>query len=149
MAQHFKEDDIQEFKECFEMNNVSHYIVNEKSLRFTMRSLGFSPTIEESVKYWNKYKSTNGIPFDQFLNILYDHSRAEDCENEIMAAFAAQDRKKNGLISAADFKAIMCNSGEKVNARMVEAVLRESGQTGSQIRYAEVVRTLLSPPTDY
>ncbi|KAF6022599.1 hypothetical protein EB796_019084 [Bugula neritina] len=100
---------------------------------------------------------TNGISFDQFLNILYNqflnflynYSRAEDCENEIIAAFAAQDRKKNGLISAADFKAIMCNSGEKVNAKMVEAVLRESGQTGSQIRYAEVVRTLLSPPTDY
>jgi len=37
-----------------------------------------------------------------------------------MATFAAQDRKKNGLISAADFKAIMCNSGEKVNAKMGE-----------------------------
>ena len=31
----------------------------------------------------------------------------------------------------------------------VEAVLKESGQTGHQIRYAEVVKTLLSPPTDY
>ncbi|KAF6023733.1 hypothetical protein EB796_017960 [Bugula neritina] len=39
------------FKECFKLNNVSHYIVNEKSLRFPMRSLGFSPTIEESVNY--------------------------------------------------------------------------------------------------
>jgi len=37
-----------------------------------------------------------------------------------MAVFAAQDRKKDGLISAADFKAIMCNLGEKVNARMGE-----------------------------
>ncbi|KAF6023498.1 hypothetical protein EB796_018195 [Bugula neritina] len=66
-----------------------------------------------------------------------------------MAVFAAQDRKKDGLISAADFKAIMCNLGEKVNARMVEAVLRKSIQTGSQIRYAEVLQTLLSPPADY
>lgn len=60
----------------------------------------------------------SGIDFALFLNILYDHSRAEDCENEIMAAFAAQDRKGNGLISAIDFKAIMCNSGEKVDPRL-------------------------------
>jgi len=37
-----------------------------------------------------------------------------------MPGFAAQDRKENGLILAANFKAIMCNSGEKVNARMGE-----------------------------
>lgn len=59
-----------------------------------------------------------GIDFAQFLSILYDHSRAEDCENEIMAAFAAQDRKGNGLILAKDFKAIMCHSGEKVDPRL-------------------------------
>ena len=35
-----------------------------------------------------------------------------------MAAFAAQDRKGNGLISAKDFKAIMCNSGEKVSSKL-------------------------------
>lgn len=60
----------------------------------------------------------NGIAFDQFLHILHAHSQAEDCENEIMAAFAAQDRKGNGLIAAADFKAIMSNSGEKVNPKL-------------------------------
>ena len=48
---------LTEFKECFELNNTTHHIMNEKSLRFTMRSLGFSPTLEESEKYWNKYKS--------------------------------------------------------------------------------------------
>ena len=53
-----------------------------------------------------------------FLNVLFAHIKTEDCENEIMKAFAAQDRKGNGLISAKDFKAIMCNSGEKVNPRL-------------------------------
>ncbi|XP_067942171.1 calmodulin-like protein 4 [Watersipora subatra] len=114
-----------------------------------MRSLGFSPTQEESIRYWNKYKSEGGIPFSVFLNILYAHSKAEDCENEVMAAFAAQDRKKNGLISTKDFRAIMCNSGEKINPKLIDAVLKESGQTGNQIRYATVVKTLLSPPADY
>lgn len=32
---------------------------------------------------------------------------------------------------------------------VVDAVLRESGQTGAQIQYAAVVKTLLSPPADY
>ena len=67
---------------------------------------------------WIGLFTGNGIAFDQFLNILYAHSQAEDCENEIMAAFAAQDRKGNGTISATDFKAIMCNSGEKVNPKL-------------------------------
>jgi len=57
------------------------------------------------------------------INILYNHSRAEDFENEIIAAFAAQYRKKNGLISVTDFNTVMCNSGEKVNARMGECNL--------------------------
>lgn len=64
------------------------------------------------------FVSETGIDFAQFLNILHNHSRAEDCENEIMAAFAAQDRKGNGLISTKDFKAIMCHSGEKVDPRL-------------------------------
>lgn len=68
-----------EFKECYELNNSGH-IMNEKSLRFTMRSLGFSPTVEESIKYWNKYKTGNphypvGVQqvmrLDAFLSILY------------------------------------------------------------------------------
>lgn len=57
------------------MNNTNH-IMNEKSLRFTMRSLGFSPTVEESIKYWNKFKSGEVGKKEEgnFENVCFENS---------------------------------------------------------------------------
>ena len=46
-----------EFKECFSFNARKNQISQVEELSLIMRSLGFSPTREEVIKYLEKYKN--------------------------------------------------------------------------------------------
>jgi len=50
MARHFKQQEIDEFKECFNLYAHKGVIDSSGLLRFVLRSLGYSPTLDESEK---------------------------------------------------------------------------------------------------
>lgn len=52
MARHFREQDIDEFRDCFYLNTCSSGQISDvKELKTIMRSLGMSPTIPELEVY--------------------------------------------------------------------------------------------------
>lgn len=50
-ARHFSEQEIDGFRDCFYLNCKSGVINDVDQLKFVMRSLGFSPTIDELKRY--------------------------------------------------------------------------------------------------
>merc|ERR1719411_769472 len=71
-ARFFKEEDIDEFRECFYLYARSGQIQTMDELTVVMRSLNMSPTIAELRAYM---KSKNGrMSFADFLDIMHQHS---------------------------------------------------------------------------
>ncbi|XP_037798851.1 calmodulin-like protein 4 [Penaeus monodon] len=69
MARHFKEQDIDEFRECFSLYARNGQIRTLDQLTVIMRSLGMSPTISELKKYF-KDKGKNFHLFYLSLSLL-------------------------------------------------------------------------------
>ncbi|ESP02593.1 hypothetical protein LOTGIDRAFT_199614 [Lottia gigantea] len=150
MTRYFNQKEIDEFKECFNFHARKGFINNEKDLSVIMRSLAYSPTKVELVKYFQKHVAADGrIEFSSFLDILHEHSKIENCEKELLAGFKAQDSQKQGSISTAEVKNILMNSGEKLSRNEVDALFRETRVNGGQVNYKQFLDALLTPSPDY
>uniref|UniRef100_A0A2H1WLS3 SFRICE_028998 n=1 Tax=Spodoptera frugiperda TaxID=7108 RepID=A0A2H1WLS3_SPOFR len=117
MARYFKEQDIDEFRECFYLFARSGQITSLDELTVVMRSLGMSPTIQELAGY---LKGKGGkMSFADFLEVMHIHSRAENLPNEVVNAFKAGDTDKSGVIPAKQLRNLLQNWGEGLSAREV------------------------------
>ncbi|KAF4521539.1 hypothetical protein B566_EDAN009507, partial [Ephemera danica] len=115
MARYFREQDIDEFRECFYLNARKGQIRTLDELTITMRSLGMSPTIAELKKY---FKDKGGqLAFADFLDVMHAHSRVEKLPTEVLAAFRAADSKRTGMVSAKELRHILLNWGERLSAK--------------------------------
>jgi len=153
MAKHFSQSDIDEFSDCvglFAKDAKAKVLGNSEELSRVMRSLGFSPTSEEIEIYYKKYNKDDRIEFASFLEIMYEHSQREKCQQEIMAAFQAHDKHKRGTVPSQELFHILTNFGEKISAKEVELLFKEAGvgRTG-EVPYNNIVSTLLTPLPDY
>jgi len=98
MARFFREQDIDEFRECFYLYARSGQIRTMDELTVIMRSLGMSPTITELKNYM---KDKGGkIAFADFLDIMHGHSKKESIPKELLEAFRGMDTRKTGMIPA-------------------------------------------------
>merc|ERR1712044_98371 len=85
MARFFREQDIDEFRECFYLYARSGQIRTMDELTVIMRSLGMSPTISELRDYM---KMKNGkMAFSDFLDVMHVHSGKESIPKELVDAF--------------------------------------------------------------
>ena len=57
------------------------------------------------------------IEFASFLECMHDHSSVENPEKELLDAFRAHDRQKQGYVNASDVRNILMNLGEKLSNR--------------------------------
>merc|ERR1711992_406629 len=89
MARHFKEQDIDEFRECFYLYARSGQIKTMDELTVIMRSLGMSPTITELKSYMRD--KGGKISFADFLEIMHGHSKKESIPRELLDAFRGMD----------------------------------------------------------
>jgi len=48
---------------------------------------------------------------------MHDHSSVENPEKELLDAFRAHDRQKQGYVNASDVRNILMNLGEKLSNR--------------------------------
>merc|ERR1712119_182656 len=91
MARFFREQDIDEFRECFYLYARSGQIRTMDELTVIMRSLGMSPTITELKNYM---KDKGGkIAFADFLDIMHGHSKKESIPKELLEAFRGMDTR--------------------------------------------------------
>jgi len=148
MARYFKEQDIDEFRDCFYLKTKSNGLISTlEELKEIMRSLGMSPTLSELEVY---FKDKAGkISFADFLDIMHTHSVKEKIPQEIVDAFRANDWNRNGQIQTKDLKHILMKWGEELDGRQVEALFREANISGAYVNYEEFVKIICAPVPDY
>ncbi|XP_055383467.1 calmodulin-like protein 4 [Condylostylus longicornis] len=148
MARYFKEQDIDEFRECFYLFARSGQITSLDELTVIMRSLGLSPTIQELTHY---LKSKNGkMSFADFLEIMHQHSKVENLPDEIIAAFKAADTENRGTISARQLRHLLQKWGEGLSVREIDNIFREANVSNNgTIRYSDFVKIACAPVPDY
>ncbi|EDS33663.1 calmodulin [Culex quinquefasciatus] len=148
MARYFKEQDIDEFRECFYLFARSGHITSLDELTVIFRSLGLSPTINELTSY---LKNKNGrMSFADFLEVIHMHSRVENLPEEVIAAFKAGDKGGRGHIPARQLRHLLQNWGEGLSFREVDNIFREANVSNNgQVRYADFVRVACAPVPDY
>lgn len=61
------------------------------------------------------YVSGGIVDFATFLEVMYEHSLKERCQQEIQAGFLSQDRKGTGQVSAGVLWHNLTNFGEKLS----------------------------------
>ncbi|XP_055324753.1 calmodulin-like protein 4 [Sitodiplosis mosellana] len=147
MARYFKEQDIDEFRECFYLFARSGQITTLDELTVIMRSLGLSPTIKELTRYLRK---KNGrMSFADFLDVMHQHSKVENLPDEVIDAFkAAMDNK--GTIPAKQLRHLLQNWGEGLSVREIDNIFREANvQNNGSVHYSDFVKIACAPVPDY
>jgi len=148
MARYFKEEDIDEFRECFYLYARSGQIQTMDELTVVMRSLNMSPTIAELRAYM---KSKNGrMSFADFLDIMHQHSTKENIPKELVEAFRGMDPGRKGVIKAKDLWHILVKWGEKLSPREVDQIFREANiNPNGVVKYEQFVKIVSAPVPDY
>ncbi|XP_031564634.1 calmodulin-A-like [Actinia tenebrosa] len=142
--EHFSADEIDEFKECFSLNDQdSDGFIGREELETIMRSLGEPVTyieINEMVKRFGK----NRIKFPDFLKLMAEQrAKKSKPAEEILSAFAACDKRNTKSISRAELKHFMVDTGEKMSQQEFEKMMRDCGMDRTQtIRYQDFVQAL-------
>ncbi|CAG0878511.1 unnamed protein product [Darwinula stevensoni] len=148
MARFFKEQDIDEYRDCFYLYARDGTIKTLDELSVVMRSLGSSPTITELRQY---LKDKNGrMTFANFLEVMHSHSTKERIPDEILKAFQAYDTGRKGVISAKDLRHLLLHWGERLSPREVEQLFWEAKvNPGGTVKYKDFVKILTAPVPDY
>ncbi|KAL3280873.1 hypothetical protein HHI36_004101 [Cryptolaemus montrouzieri] len=148
MARYFKEQDIDEFRECFYLFARSGHIKSLDELTVIMRSLGLAPTISELAGY---LKQKGGkMSFADFLEVMHIHSRVENLPKEVVDAFKAGDLAGKGLIPAKQLRHMLQNWGECLSVKEVDRIFREANVTNnSMVKYEDFVKIACAPVPDY
>ncbi|XP_053387884.1 calmodulin-like protein 4 [Mercenaria mercenaria] len=149
MAKFFSQNDIDLFKECFFFIAKRGYTTSEQEMGTIMRSLSYSPTEEEIHNYFQKYVKDGKIDFASFLEVMHEHNTKENAIREITNAFRAHDKEGRGYVQTNEVKNVLLNLGEGLTRREVEALFRDGGVSGGQIRYSDFIDNIAQPVPDY
>jgi len=150
MAKYFSQKDIDEFKECFYFLQKKGVIESPEALEKTMQSLNFNPTYKETLEYFKKHNINGRIDFAHLLDVLHEHSKVENVQDEIMNAFKAQDKERKGVLPAEEISQVLMSMGERMTQREVNQLFRDAGMLNQgMINYKELLQSLMAPVPDY
>ncbi|KAK2177720.1 hypothetical protein NP493_583g02010 [Ridgeia piscesae] len=115
-----------------------------------MRSLGFSPTVNEITRYYTSSEKDGSIDFATFLEVMHEHSEKEKCQQEVTAAFRAHDRGGQGSVPAGELFNILTRFGEKITDAEVKSLYQEANiRPNGRVTYDQILGVLLTPMPDY
>uniref|UniRef100_A0A915Q5H0 EF-hand domain-containing protein n=1 Tax=Setaria digitata TaxID=48799 RepID=A0A915Q5H0_9BILA len=107
-----------------------------------MRSLGYSPTVPETIQYFHKYGEK--LNFPSFLEILHEESQKSDPIQEIIGALRGIDSKKQGWITVPEFINILSSIGEKMSREEIYNVLQQLDVTGGRVPFRPTSRRFIT-----
>ncbi|VDD94180.1 unnamed protein product, partial [Enterobius vermicularis] len=143
-TQYFSQRQIDEYRQCFYLYCHEGIVHNSSQLRYIMRSLGYSPTIQETINYFQDY-GCKKVDFASFLQILHAETKKEHPMKQIMAALQCIDRTKRGWITVPEFVSILSSVGEKMSREEIENAVRylDENRTG-RITYPKLMQFISS-----
>jgi len=148
MASYFREEDIDEYRECFYLYARSGTVHTMDQLTVIMRSLGMSPTSVELRQYMRD--KMGKIAFSDFLEMMHTHSKKENIPKELLDAFRNMDTQKKGTIPAKDLWNILVKWGEKLSAKEADQMFREANiHPNGVVKYEQFVKIVCAPVPDY
>mmetsp|Transcript_82785 Transcript_82785/g.114957 ORF Transcript_82785/g.114957 Transcript_82785/m.114957 type:complete len:146 (+) Transcript_82785:75-512(+) len=116
-------DKVDEMTDAFNQK-ASGGKVEGKKLNALFRSVGLNPT-EAQVAEWKK-ECGGSCDKDTFIKVAKKKfEESNDSVDEIIDSFAVFDKDGQGMISAAEFKHILCNMGESLGEREITEVMSE------------------------
>uniref|UniRef100_A0A915ACD7 Calmodulin n=1 Tax=Parascaris univalens TaxID=6257 RepID=A0A915ACD7_PARUN len=148
MTQYFAQQQIDEYRQCFYLYCQDGVAESASQLRYVMRSLGYSPTVPETVKYFNDHNKK--VDFASFLEILHADSEKGDPMVEIIAALKGIDPKNQGWITVPEFVSILSSVGERISREEIDNILLQLDlKSSSRVPYAKLIQFLSSTPMPY
>lgn len=147
-TQYFTQQQIDEYRQCFYLYCQDGFAESASQLRYVMRSLGYSPTVPETVKYFNDHNKK--VDFASFLEILHADSEKGDPMVEIIAALRGIDPKNQGWITVPEFVSILSSVGERISREEIDNILLQLDlKSSSRVPYAKLIQSLSSTPMPY
>ncbi|KAE9552891.1 hypothetical protein FO519_003876 [Halicephalobus sp. NKZ332] len=122
MTQYFSKEQINEFRQCFNLYASDGFVTNDAQLRYITRSLGYSPTVPETKTYIKNSGST--VDFAKFLEILHQEEKKSLPSVEISTALNNLDTSNKGYISRSELFTLLTNFGEKMGKEEASMVLK-------------------------
>ena len=139
----FDQNQIQEFKEAFNMIDQNHDgFIDKDDLHDMLASLGKEPSdeyLEEMIKC-----SPGPINFTMLLTLFGERLNGTDPEEVIKNAFAAFDEDGGGKIPEERFREAMMTMGDRLSEDVVDDILRGApvdAKTG-QLDYVKFTHVL-------
>ena len=147
MAEHLTDEQIDEFKEAFNLyDKDGDGTITILEIGTVMRSLGQNPTEAELQDLLNEVDNDgNGvIDFPEFLEMMAKKVSNTSSEKELVEAFKVFDKDGNGFITSKELKHVMTNLGEKLTIEEAEEMIGEADLDGDgQINYEEFVKMMM------
>ncbi|KAL0232818.1 hypothetical protein GEMRC1_011565 [Eukaryota sp. GEM-RC1] len=105
MTESLSEDQINEFKETFDLFASDDGCIIASELGSVMRALGQDPSETELAEFINEIDADgNGIDFPKFLTVIVRNMDDVDTDEEIRDTFRALIEDGNDILTAAEIK---------------------------------------------
>jgi len=137
----FDQDQIQEFKEAFNMIDQNRDgFIDKEDLHDMLASLGKNPSdkdLEDMMK-----EATGPINFTMFLTMFGEKLQGTDPEEVIKNAFSCFDEENIGLINEDRLRDLLTTMGDRFTHDDIDEMYREAPIKNGMFDYREFTRIL-------
>merc|ERR1711992_302160 len=144
----FNQDQIQEFKEAFNMIDQNRDgFVDKDDLHDMLASLGKDPTDKYLDDMMNE--APGPINFTMFLTMFGEKLNGTDPEDVIRNAFACFDENNSGKLNEEYLREMLMTTGDRYTEEQVDEMLREAPiDANGDFDYIEFVKILKNGKVD-
>ena len=137
----FNQDQIQEFKEAFNMIDQNRDgFIDKGDLHDMLASLGKDPTDEYLEGMMNE--APGAINFTMFLTLFGERLQGTDPEDVIKNAFGCFDEENNGILHEDRLRELLTTMGDRFTDEEVDEMYREAPIKNGMFDYMEFTRIL-------
>merc|ERR1712241_1179201 len=137
----FNQDQIQEFKEAFNMIDQNRDgFIDKEDLHDMLASLGKDPTDEYLEAMMNE--APGAINFTMFLTLFGERLQGTDPEDVIKNAFGCFDEENQGVIHEDRLRELLTSMGDRFTDEEVDEMYREAPIKNGMFDYQEFTRIL-------
>ena len=137
----FNQDQIQEFKEAFNMIDQNRDgFIDKEDLHDMLASLGKDPTDEYLEAMMNE--APGAINFTMFLTLFGERLQGTDPEDVIKNAFGCFDEENNGVLHEDRLRELLTTMGDRFTDEEVDEMYREAPIKNGMFDYLEFTRIL-------